>query len=503
MRAAAVSSASRCAFGRPSNAARSSAGASSSEATLAALNRSKRAVYSSSAASPRARTSATIAATVASIAGSCAVSNAISAASCASNPGAALSSRRSDNAGASGALVGSPSCSALRYSPLGRPGGLIARSWREQRGLASLHARARERVEQRLHHSALQLERSRIDDQPRADRHDRLDFDEIVRRERAAARYQVDDRIGETGARRELHRAVQLDQVDVHAFRRKMLARGAHVLGRHADARAALHVARPIEAPLGRDREAAARDLEIERLIETVAAVLEQHVLAGDAEIGGAVFDVRRHVRSADDDDRQVGPVRAEDQLTRGLRIVGRHDAHRREQRQRFVEDAPLGQGERQRGHGANPGKTAILPDADARSAHLLPRVARPEVRRLVAARAIRIDVDAPTAHEARADGEPLRPASLPDVGENALGAMLVKARMAAKGNEIAQQARTVDTRPAIGGLDRRIVGLTGDRTHRTKEPREQRDRKSTRLNSSHVKISYAVFCLKKKKKKK
>src|SRR5690606_40111981 len=29
------------------------------------------------------------------------------------------------------------------------------------------------------------------------------------------------------------------------------------------------------------------------------------------------------------------------------------------------------------------------------------------------------------------------------------------------------------------------------------------RDRKSTRLNSSHVKISYAVFCLKKKKRKK
>src|SRR5215813_15282960 len=27
------------------------------------------------------------------------------------------------------------------------------------------------------------------------------------------------------------------------------------------------------------------------------------------------------------------------------------------------------------------------------------------------------------------------------------------------------------------------------------------RDRKSTRLNSSHVRISYAVFCLKKKKK--
>src|SRR5690606_41597253 len=32
----------------------------------------------------------------------------------------------------------------------------------------------------------------------------------------------------------------------------------------------------------------------------------------------------------------------------------------------------------------------------------------------------------------------------------------------------------------------------------RTRRPR---DRKSTRLNSSHVKISYAVFCLKKKNK--
>src|SRR5438034_6561632 len=34
--------------------------------------------------------------------------------------------------------------------------------------------------------------------------------------------------------------------------------------------------------------------------------------------------------------------------------------------------------------------------------------------------------------------------------------------------------------------------------------PREEklRDRKSTRLNSSHTVISYAVFCLKKKKKK-
>src|SRR5690606_42098932 len=42
---------------------------------------------------------------------------------------------------------------------------------------------------------------------------------------------------------------------------------------------------------------------------------------------------------------------------------------------------------------------------------------------------------------------------------------------------------------------------------HRQRSPGPRRsrmvDRKSTRLNSSHVKISYAVFCLKKKKKEK
>src|SRR2546422_11389742 len=46
-----------------------------------------------------------------------------------------------------------------------------------------------------------------------------------------------------------------------------------------------------------------------------------------------------------------------------------------------------------------------------------------------------------------------------------------------------------------------------GDRAarvpHQELEQRELQDRKSTRLNSSHGYISYAVFCLKKKKRKK
>src|SRR6266498_3309755 len=46
----------------------------------------------------------------------------------------------------------------------------------------------------------------------------------------------------------------------------------------------------------------------------------------------------------------------------------------------------------------------------------------------------------------------------------------------------------------------RRRAGLC-DPDQRRKDPgTRRRDRKSTRLNSSHVRISYAVFCLKKKK---
>src|SRR3989442_3088436 len=52
-------------------------------------------------------------------------------------------------------------------------------------------------------------------------------------------------------------------------------------------------------------------------------------------------------------------------------------------------------------------------------------------------------------------------------------------------------------------GLLRRpeVAGRLGSHRLRTvKQPFGRQDRKSTRLNSSHVRISYAVFCLKKKK---
>src|SRR5579871_1289772 len=56
---------------------------------------------------------------------------------------------------------------------------------------------------------------------------------------------------------------------------------------------------------------------------------------------------------------------------------------------------------------------------------------------------------------------------------------------------------------PAQYALGRRGVGPRLARPLSARSADRPRDRKSTRLNSSHVEISYAVFCLKKKKKKK
>src|SRR2546427_2514148 len=51
------------------------------------------------------------------------------------------------------------------------------------------------------------------------------------------------------------------------------------------------------------------------------------------------------------------------------------------------------------------------------------------------------------------------------------------------------------DTRRLVGACER--IGIADER----RIAPEPEDRKSTRLNSSHSQISYAVFCLKKKKK--
>src|SRR2546427_8433131 len=55
-------------------------------------------------------------------------------------------------------------------------------------------------------------------------------------------------------------------------------------------------------------------------------------------------------------------------------------------------------------------------------------------------------------------------------------------------------------TPPSTHGDWRSSRRGSGNWRRKALSPRAPRDRKSTRLNSSHSQISYAVFCLKKKK---
>src|SRR5690349_23626042 len=74
------------------------------------------------------------------------------------------------------------------------------------------------------------------------------------------------------------------------------------------------------------------------------------------------------------------------------------------------------------------------------------------------------------------------------------------------RGAKLALTARSQDKLQDAAGTD--ALAIAGDLTSGDFRKRvvdtvagEYGDRKSTRLNSSHVEISYAVFCLKKKKK--
>src|SRR5947207_15207685 len=64
-------------------------------------------------------------------------------------------------------------------------------------------------------------------------------------------------------------------------------------------------------------------------------------------------------------------------------------------------------------------------------------------------------------------------------------------------------QLRFVRQSQYVWGINfRRDIARKNEFDYIAYTPRDGRDRKSTRLNSSHTVISYAVFCLKKKKKK-
>src|SRR5688500_19860674 len=64
-------------------------------------------------------------------------------------------------------------------------------------------------------------------------------------------------------------------------------------------------------------------------------------------------------------------------------------------------------------------------------------------------------------------------------------------------GRHLGKRARRLED-PEYGGVD--LVGMGFTQAEHRADVLVGEDRKSTRLNSSHLVISYAVFCLKKKR---
>jgi hypothetical protein len=88
----------------------------------------------------------------------------------------------------------------------------------------------------------------------------------------------------------------------VHALGGKVGLGRRNVLGSHTDARATLDRSGVVEILAHGHAQAALGDVEVEGLVEPGAAMLDQGVLACNAQIGRAVLHVGRRVGGAHDD---------------------------------------------------------------------------------------------------------------------------------------------------------------------------------------------------------
>ena len=116
-------------------------------------------------------------------------------------------------------------------------------------------------------------------------------------RKRGAGGGQVDDPLGEAGQRRQLDRALDLDDLRLAAGVDEVPRRDPRILGRDPDdAEPPQRLGRAILAGGGREHHRARAVAEVEQLVHLALGLLDQHVLAGDADVGGSGLDIGRHV---------------------------------------------------------------------------------------------------------------------------------------------------------------------------------------------------------------
>ena len=119
----------------------------------------------------------------------------------------------------------------------------------------------------------LQLVRDRVGDQARGGDGDLLDHLEAVLAQRRAGRGEVDDAVDEARQRRQLDRALDLDDLDLAAGLGEVVGGDARVLGRDPDApEAPQRAADRVALGARGDDHVAAAEAEVEQLVDLALA---------------------------------------------------------------------------------------------------------------------------------------------------------------------------------------------------------------------------------------
>ncbi len=207
-------------------------------------------------------------------------------------------------------------------------------------------------VDQGFEQSRAGFERGLVDDETRGNVHDVFHLDQAIGLERAPGRNQIDDGVGQPGERRQFHRTVELDQIDVHALGGEVLARHVQVFGGHPQTRALFDLACVVEIMPHRHAQAATGNAQIDRQIQAVrpaaGEVFAQHVQPGHADVGTAIAHIGGHIAGAHQHHAHIGPIGRQDEFARGLGIARHRDARPRQHGQGVFENSSLGQCEGQ-----------------------------------------------------------------------------------------------------------------------------------------------------------
>ncbi len=95
----------------------------------------------------------------------------------------------------------------------------------------------------------------------------------------------------------------------------KVFAGNVDVFAGDLEPSALAHRVGVVESGGNGDHHPAFGDLQVDRLVKTVAAVLEQHVLAGDAEVGGTVLHVGWRIGGTNNDQADIVAAGRDDQF--------------------------------------------------------------------------------------------------------------------------------------------------------------------------------------------